>query len=78
MYRLVLLILIIIYIGELDGIPSIRYGGDVCPTWAQWQTLGFDTHIETTADPLFVSTTNFQLQTTSPAIGEGVEFRVEN
>ena len=54
-----------------DGNPSIRYG-DIYPTWAQWQTLGFDTHIETTADPLFVSTTNFQLQTTSPAIGEGV------
>ena len=39
-------------------------------TWAQWQALGYDAH-GANVDPVFVSTSNFQLQVSSPAINTG-------
>lgn len=40
-------------------------------TWTTWQGYGFDT-AGVNADPLFISSTDFHLQSTSPAINAGV------
>lgn len=41
-------------------------------SWATWQGYGFDT-VGVNADPLFVSTSDFHLQATSPCINAGVD-----
>lgn len=55
----------------------LRYGdiyyNAATRTWAYWtETLLFDTSGSSVADPLFKSATDFRLQSTSPAIDNGV------
>ena len=45
----------------------------VAKTWAQWQALGWDANSDV-ADPNFVDTTDFELDTGSPAIDTGTWF----
>lgn len=56
-----------------DGIDNRWKAGNgvYCYTIAEWQAQGFDTH-GYYVDPLFISTSDFQLQSTSTAINAGV------
>ncbi|MFA6282269.1 MAG: hypothetical protein WCY05_07210 [Candidatus Omnitrophota bacterium] len=45
--------------------------GGVDKTFSQWQALGYDAN-GLNSDPLFISATNFHLQSSSPARGTGV------
>jgi len=49
--------------------------GTTYSSWSSWQTAGYDAH-STNLDPLFVSSSNFHLQSTSPAIDAGVELQL--
>lgn len=46
-------------------------GGTTYTDWATWQAAGYDVH-GANVDPLFISATNFHLQSDSPARGAGV------
>jgi hypothetical protein len=53
------------------NVKPVYYNADE-RTWATWQGYGFDT-VGVNADPLFISTSDFHLQSTSPAINAGVD-----